>query len=154
MLLRLCTHFCVLNHHREDSLCGISPDNSDKSWRCWRKDFPSKIIAGNLSIEVATVYWHLAAIRKAFDIHSNIELLHHLNEEPEASISTIQLTPRGREVFELAMSGLSIREISKRLGISYSGVLRHREKMLLANECNSMLELIATYRGTYPNRRL
>ena len=74
--------------------------------------------------------------------------------QPEASISTIQLTPRGREVFELAMSGLSIREISKRLGISYSGVLRHREKMLLANECNSMLELIATYRGTYPNRRL
>ena len=68
--------------------------------------------------------------------------------------TTIQLTPRGREVFELAMSGLSIREISKRLGISYSGVLRHREKMLLANECNSMLELIATYRGTYPNRQL
>ena len=90
----------------------------------------------------------------AFGVHSNIELLHHLNEEPEASISTIRLTPRGREVFELAMSGLSIREISKRLGISYSGVLRHREKMLLANECNPMLELIATYRGTYPNRQL
>ena len=154
MLLRLCTHFCVLNHHREDSLCGISPDNSAKSWRCWRKDFASKISAGNLSIEVATVYWHLAAIRKAFGVHSNIELLHHLNEEPEASISTIRLIPRGREVFELAMSGLSIREISKRLGISYSGVLRHREKMLLANECNPMLELIAKYHGTNPNRQL
>jgi len=87
----------VLNQHREDSLCGISPDNSDKSWRCWRKDFPSKIIAGNLSIEVATVYWHLAAIRKAFGVHSNIELLYHLNEEPEASISTIRLIPRGRD---------------------------------------------------------
>ena len=154
MLLRLCTHFCVLNQHREDSLCGISPDNSDKSWRCWRKDFPSKIIAGNLSIEVATVYWHLAALRKAFGVHSNIELLYHLNEEPEASISTIRLIPRGREVFELAMSGLSIREISKRLGIIYSGVLRHKEKMLLPNECNSMLELIAKYHGTNPNRQL
>ena len=102
---------------------------------------------------MATVYRHLAAIRKAFVVHNSIELLHHLNEEPEASISTIQLTPRGREVFELAMSGLSIKEISRRLGISYSGVLRHREKMLLVNECNSMLELIAKYRGTYPDRQ-
>ena len=120
------------------------------------KGFPLKNYCRESLHRGATVYWHLAAIRKAFDIHSNIELLHHLNEEeePEASISTIRLTPRGREVFELAMSGLSIREISKRLGISYSGVLRHKEKMLLTNECNSMLELIAKYRGTYPNRQL
>ena len=55
---------------------------------------------------------------------------------------------------ELAMSGLSIREISKRLGIIYSCVLRHKEKMLLPNECNSMLELIAKYHGTNPNRQL
>ena len=113
-----------------------------------------RTISGNLSIEGATVYWHLAAIRKAFGVHSNIELLYHLNEEPEASISTIRLIPRGREVFELAMSGLSIREISKRLGIIYSCVLRHKEKMLLPNECNSMLELIAKYHGTNPNRQL
>ncbi|WP_415977045.1 LuxR C-terminal-related transcriptional regulator [Bilophila wadsworthia] len=68
-------------------------------------------------------------------------------------MSTIRLTPRGREVFQLAMNGLSIKEISRRLGISYSGVLRHREKMLLVSECNSMLELIAKYRGTYPDRQ-
>ena len=30
-----------------------------------------------------------------------------------------------------------------------SGVRRHREKMLMANGCNSMLELVAKYYGTY-----
>lgn len=69
-------------------------------------------------------------------------------------MSTIRLTPRGREVFELAMRGLSIKEISEYLGISYSGVLRHREKMLLVNKCASMLQLIAKYQGTYIERPL
>ncbi|WP_418216122.1 LuxR C-terminal-related transcriptional regulator [Bilophila wadsworthia] len=103
---------------------------------------------------MATVYWHLAIIRKIFGVHSNIELLHQLTEEPEMDMSTIQLTPRGREVFELVLHGLSIKEISERLGISYSGVLRHREKMLLVNKCASMLELIAKYHGTYTERPL
>lgn len=86
-------------------------------------------------------------------MHSNIELLHKLNENIEVKdMSTIILTPRGREVFELIMRGLTIKEISERLEISYSGVLRHREKMLLANRCNSMLELIAKYHGTHTER--
>ena len=141
VLLRLCTHFCVLNLHRKDLSCGNSPSNS-----------PSKAIAENLSIDVATVYWHLAAVRKIFGVHSNIELLHKLNEDIKVDMSTIKLTPRGREVFELSMRGLSIKEISKRLGISYSGVLRHREKMLLVNQCSSMLELILKYHGTDTER--
>lgn len=65
-------------------------------------------------------------------------------------MSTIRLTPRGREVFELAMHGLSIKKISERLGISYSGVLRHREKMFLQNNCTSMPQLIAMYHDKYP----
>lgn len=60
-------------------------------------------------------------------------------------MSTIQLTPRGKEIFELAMHGLTIKDISEYLGISYSGVLRHREKMFLQNDCSSMQELIAKY---------
>lgn len=152
VLLRLCTHFCVLNLHRKDLSCGNSPSNNNESWRYWRKDSPSKAIAENLSIDVATVYWHLAAVRKIFGVHSNIELLHKLNEDINVDMSTIRLTPRGREVFELSMRGLSIKEISKRLGISYSGVLRHREKMLLVNQCSSMLELILKYHGTDTER--
>lgn len=99
---------------------------------------------------MTTVYWHLAIVRKIFGVHSNIELLHQLTEEPETDMSTIQLTPRGREVFELALHGLSIKEISERLGISYSGVLRHREKMFLQNHCTSMPQLIAKYHDKYP----
>ena len=150
MLLRLCTHFCVLNHHREDSSCGNSPDSNNESWKCWRKDSPSKAIARNLSIEVVTAYWHLATVRKIFGVHSNIELLHQLNEGTGADMSTIRLTPRGKEVFELAIRGLSIKEISERLRISYSGVLRHREKIFLQNNCTSMSQLIAMYHEKYP----
>lgn len=103
---------------------------------------------------MATVYWHLAIVRKIFGVKSNITLLHKLHEDPETDMSIIRLTPRGREVFKLSMQGLSIKKISERLGISYSGVLRHREKMLLENECSSMLQLIAKYRGTYTERPL
>ena len=91
---------------------------------------------------MSTVYWHLAFIRKKFGVHSNLELIHELLANLQVDISLIKLTPRGKEVFELAMLGLSINEISHRLGISYSAVLRHREKMLLENKCNSMFELI------------
>lgn len=60
----------------------------------------------------------------------------------------LRLTPRGQDVFELILRGLTIAQIAKRLGISYSGVLRHREKMLLQNDCHCMTELIAKYHGS------
>ena len=60
-------------------------------------------------------------------------------------MATLRLTPRGKEVFNLIMEGLTIAEIAERLGISYSGVLRHREKMLLQNDCHSMPELVAKF---------
>lgn len=59
----------------------------------------------------------------------------------------LKLTPRGKEVFELIMRGLTIAQIAERMDISYSGVLRHREKMLLENNCRTMLELVAKYLG-------
>lgn len=108
----------------------------------------------NLSIEKSTVYWHLAIMRKNFNVHSTIELLHKLNKNYEETMTNIRLTPRGREVFELAMRGLSIEKISKTLGISYSAVLRHREKMLMENECNTMMELIAKHNCAYIDRSL
>lgn len=154
MLLRLCTHFCVRNHYPEDSSCGNLPSNNNEFWKFWHKDSPSKAIAQKLSIEVTTVYWHLAILRKIFGVHSNIALLYILNNNLDMNTTTIQLTPRGKEVFELAMHGLTTEEISERLGISYSGVLRHKEKMLLVNKCSSMMELIAKYRGKYTDKTL
>lgn len=59
----------------------------------------------------------------------------------------VRLTPRGREVFELIMHGLTIAQIAERMSISYSGVLRHREKILMQNDCRTMLELVAKYHG-------
>jgi DNA-binding CsgD family transcriptional regulator len=70
-----------------------------------------------------------------------------LDTEMSAETPMIRLTPRGKEVFQLIMKGLTIRQIGELLGISYSGVLRQREKMLLQNNCTSMLELLAKYRG-------
>lgn len=80
-------------------------------------------------------------------MHGNIELLWELRKESDTGISALRLTPRGKEVFTLIMRGLTIAQIAVRLGISYSGVLRHREKMLLQNNCRSMPELITKYNG-------
>ena len=45
------------------------------------------------------------------------------------------------------MRGITYKQIAERLGISLSGVRRHREKMLWQNECRSMLELVAKYQA-------
>ena len=61
----------------------------------------------------------------------------------------IKLTPRGKEVFLLVLDGFKTDQIACQLGISRSGVRRHRENMLQDNGCESMIELIAKYYGTY-----
>lgn len=65
-------------------------------------------------------------------------------------MSATRVTPRGREVSELAMNCLNSKEISKRLGISHSGILRHRENMFLQKNCTAMSQLIAMYHGKCP----
>jgi DNA-binding NarL/FixJ family response regulator len=57
----------------------------------------------------------------------------------------IKLSPRGREVLLLFMKGFTYKQIGESLGMSMSGVQRHREKMLWQNDCESMMELIARY---------
>ncbi|MDR2050623.1 MAG: LuxR C-terminal-related transcriptional regulator [Deltaproteobacteria bacterium] len=105
------------------------------------------MISKKLSIQESTVRRHLATIRKTLGTRGSIEMLCLLDTEMSAETPMIRLTPRGKEVFQLIMKGLTIRQIGELLGISYSGVLRQREKMLLQNNCTSMLELLAKYRG-------
>ncbi len=88
---------------------------------------------------------HLANIRKSIGAHSSIEMLHLLVDEPGTSQNPLKLTPRGAEVFKLILKGVSDKKIGVTLGMSYSGVRRHKEKMLLVNGCNTMLELVAKY---------
>ena len=63
--------------------------------------------------------------------------------------SSIKLTPRGADVFHLSLNGFTTVRIASHLKMTQSGVRRHREKMLMVNNCNSMLELAAKYYGTY-----
>ena len=72
-----------------------------------------------------------------------------IGEMMDCSKHSIKLTPRGAEVFRLSLDGFSTTRIARCLKITRSGVRRHREKMLMANGCNSMLELVAKYYGTY-----
>lgn len=84
-------------------------------------------------------------MHKKIGVRSSIAMLHILDKKTEKSMSAIKLTPRGKEVFQLVLTGLNDIKIADRLGITYSGVRRHREKMLLANRCDTMLELVAKY---------
>lgn len=76
---------------------------------------------------------------------NNIEMLYKMDHAPECKIRQLILTPRGAEVLQLSVTGMSGREIGKKLGISFSAVKRHKEKMLLANSCTSIQDLIAVY---------
>ena len=72
-------------------------------------------------------------------------MLHLLFDEQGISPNPLKLTPRGAEVFQLILTGMSDKKIGEALGMSYSGVRRHKEKMLLVNGCNTLLELVAKY---------
>lgn len=63
--------------------------------------------------------------------------------------TSIKLTPRGTYVFHMSLDGFTTARIAHHLKMTKSGVRRHREKMLMVNGCNSMLELAAKYYGTY-----
>ncbi|MDR3363139.1 MAG: helix-turn-helix transcriptional regulator [Desulfovibrio sp.] len=80
-------------------------------------------------------------------MHTTRELLFAADIPVPADPPAVRFSPRGREVMELFMRGRTYREIAQCLGISLSGVRRHREKMLWQNNCESMLELIARYRA-------
>ena len=98
-----------------------------------------------LSIHQETVYRHQTTIRTVYGVHSNIELIQTILSGLPQKVSQLVLTPRGREVFQLILAGKTSKEIAEHFCISYSGVIRHREKMLEQNNCHSMTELIAKY---------
>jgi DNA-binding CsgD family transcriptional regulator len=103
-------------------------------------------MAMKLFITTGSLYQHLARIRKKSGARNNRELLHLLRKTPEHVMNTLRFTPRGREVFALIIEGLTSKGISERLGMGINGIKRHKDKMLLQNDCETMRELIAKYR--------
>mgnify|MGYP000293781647 CR=1 FL=1 len=108
-----------------------------------------KKIAREMRTSRKLIHLHLSRIRKKFSVHTTIEIMRCTGETLAYPKHPIKLTPRGAEVFRLSLSGVNTTRIARCLKISRSGVRRHREKMLMANGCNSMLELVAKYYGTY-----
>jgi DNA-binding CsgD family transcriptional regulator len=100
-----------------------------------------------LFIGIETIYVCRSSIRKLLGARNAFEMLHMLLQETGSAIPMIRFSPRGKEVFALMLQGLRQREISERMGMSISGVKRHKEKMLLQNDCNSMMELLLKYHG-------
>jgi DNA-binding CsgD family transcriptional regulator len=111
------------------------------------KEFILKDIPELIYIARKTVHWHLENLRRDFDVHTTRALLLKFGAAAPPCAQPVRLSPRGREVLELFMSGVVYRQIAERMGISLSGVRRHREKMLWQNNCESMLELIARYKA-------
>jgi DNA-binding CsgD family transcriptional regulator len=96
---------------------------------------------------MGTLYQHLANMRRIIESSSYLEMLHKLHKKTDGTVPMVRLTPRGKEVFALIVEGMSSKHISECLGISESGVRRHKEKMLIQNKCSSLLELLAKYHG-------
>lgn len=116
-----------------------------KSYRYWSRECPSKDIANHLCISRKTVYRHLEDIRNNLNTHNSITILYNIYGECKCKKQNIKLTPRGFEVFSLIIQGKTDSYISKQLGISYSGVRKHKEKMLEQNDCTSIWQLLGKY---------
>lgn len=88
---------------------------------------------------------HLYDLRKAFGVCNSIEILNAVLGNPDFCPRLLKLSPRGALVFENILKGVSDRQIGEKLGMSYSGVRRHKENMLFANKCDTIHDLIAKY---------
>jgi len=91
------------------------------------------------------VYNHLYDLRKALGVCNSIEILNAVLGNPDFCPYLLKLSPRGALVFENILKGVSDRQIGEKLGMSYSGVRRHKENMLFANKCDTVHDLIAKY---------
>jgi DNA-binding CsgD family transcriptional regulator len=100
-----------------------------------------------LFIEIETVYVYRSKIRKVLNARNAFEMLHILFQETGGVLPMLRFSPRGKKVFTLMLQGLGQREIGELMSMSVNGVKRHREKMLLQNDCNSMTELLLKYHG-------
>lgn len=106
-----------------------------------------KAIAEKLSISELTVRKHLQNIRNVLQVHNAAAILNAVHRGQVMQSSPLRLTQRGMEVFTLILMGMSMKQIAVELGISFSCVRRHKEKMLLCNQCTTINELIAKHYG-------
>ena len=93
----------------------------------------------------------MANARKRLNAHSSIELLYIINGKINIDCTAIKLSSKGKEIFKFIIQGMSDKHICNNFGISRSAVRRHKEKMLLDNNCKTIIELIAKY---YPPHTL
>lgn len=107
--------------------------------------FSPEDISSKLFIARKTVHNHLLNIRTKLNIHTTIEITTNNIKYEDIQNSTLKFTERGKKVFALHLSGIPDWKIGEMLGMSYSGVRRHKEKMLNANACKSMRELVLRY---------
>lgn len=94
-----------------------------------------------LFIAPKTVNNHLFNARKKLNLHKSVEFFLLNNDKMDILTGNLRLTCRGREVFKLYLSGFTDTQIKEILGISYSSIRKHKEKMLIANNCDSMRAL-------------
>ncbi|UQZ91450.1 hypothetical protein C4J81_19110 (plasmid) [Deltaproteobacteria bacterium Smac51] len=102
----------------------------------------TKEIAEHLFISPKTVSRHLANLRRRYGVASAPALVSLFYPEPGGRL---KLTPREAAVFELIRSGLGSLHIARELGVSFTTVRRHRENMLLKNECTTIRQLMALF---------
>lgn len=81
--------------------------------------------------------------REVISLSTPSELLYIVSGGISIDCTIIKLSPRGEEIFKFIMQGWSGKQISNHLGISKSAVRRHKEKMLLDNDCKTIIELIS-----------
>jgi DNA-binding CsgD family transcriptional regulator len=88
----------------------------------------------------------LKRIRSRYGAPNTYALIAKLEIPPVADPERVSLTPRGKEVLQSFMDGLTYKKMGKKLGISRDGIRQQRDRMLNQNGCATTNELIIKYR--------
>lgn len=87
---------------------------------------------------------HLANIRNRHQAKNTPGLFCRIRDGyPDGFGDHLCLTKREKEVFQLILSGHTSQEVGQKLKITYSTAKRHRENILVKNNCYTVRELMA-----------
>lgn len=90
---------------------------------------PEELVQAVRSVSVGGLYLCADALRA-------------LRQAPVASEALTLLTPREREIFDLLISGLSVKAIAERLDVSHKTVHVHRANLLDKLNCETTVDLV------------
>ncbi len=102
-------------------------------------------MAHKLFITRKVVDKHITRIRKHIGAKNMPQMIYLLCDNAHSSLENLVLTKQETKVFLCILEGYSSPEIAEAFTITLSGVEKHRSRILVKNECKTVIQLVLKY---------